>query len=257
MHFGYSNDEVLKGISFVAREGQMTALVGPSGSGKSTIAKLIVHYYDVESGHIDIGGQDLQSMSLAALNGQVSYVSQDLFLFNQSIMENIRVGRPSATDGEVLEAARRAQCDEFVSALPLGYQTPCGSAGAMLSGGQRQRIAFARAMLKDAPVVVLDEATASIDPENAEKMNAAVAELVAGKTVIVIAHRLSSIAHAHNIIVVDDGRIQAQGTHEELLGSCPLYVRLWNASEEAAFWGLKGDAVSSEGASAPEGEVIA
>ena len=257
MHFGYSNDEVLKGISFVAREGQMTALVGPSGSGKSTIAKFIVHYYDVESGHIDIGGQDLQSMSLVALNGQVSYVSQDLFLFNQSIMENIRVGRPSATDGEVLEAARRAQCDEFVSALPLGYQTPCGSAGAMLSGGQRQRIAFARAMLKDAPVVVLDEATASIDPENAEKMNAAVAELVAGKTVIVITHRLSSIAHAHNIIVVDDGRIQAQGTHEELLGSCPLYVRLWNASEEAAFWGLKGDAVSSEGASAPEGEVIA
>lgn len=258
VHFGYGNDEVLKGVSFVASEGQMTALVGPSGSGKSTIAKLIVHYYDVESGRIDIGGQDLHSMSLEALNSQVSYVSQDLFLFNRSIMENIRVGNPDATDEEVLDAARRAQCDEFVSALPLGYQTPSGSAGTMLSGGQRQRIAFARAMLKDAPVVVLDEATAYIDPENAEKMNAAVAELVAGKTVIIIAHRLSSIAHAQNIIVLDDGRIVASGTHEELLGSCPLYVRLWNASEEAAFWGLKdkGDTERHE-EDRTEGEVIA
>ncbi|MBQ9007215.1 MAG: ATP-binding cassette domain-containing protein [Atopobiaceae bacterium] len=257
VHFGYGNDEVLKGISFVAHEGQMTALVGPSGSGKSTIAKLIVHYYDVESGRIRLGGQDLRDMSLEALNTQVSYVSQDLFLFNQSIMENIRVGRPDANDEEVLAAARRAQCDEFVSLLPQGYQTSCGSAGTMLSGGQRQRIAFARAMLKDAPVVVLDEATAYIDPENAEKMNSAVAELVAGKTVIVIAHRLSSIAHAHKIIVVDDGRILAEGTHEELLSSCPLYVSLWNASEEAAFWGLKGEVAPLKEDRALEGEVIA
>ena len=255
VHFGYGNDEVLKGISFVAPAGRMTALVGPSGSGKSTIAKLIVHYYDVESGRVCIGGQDLRDMSLEALNSQVSYVSQDLFLFNQPIMENIRVGKPDATDEEVLDAARRAQCDEFVTALPQGYQTPCGAAGAMLSGGQRQRIAFARAILKDAPVVVLDEATAYIDPENAEKMNAAVAELVAGKTVIVIAHRLSSIAHAHNIIVVDDGRIVASGTHEELLAVCPLYVALWNASEEAAFWGLKGGSAYPDEASAHESEV--
>lgn len=234
VHFGYGNDEVLKGVSFAAKTGEMTALVGPSGSGKSTVAKLLVHYYDVESGQIAIGGQDICSMSLEALNNQVSYVSQDLFLFNQSILENIRVGKPGATDEEVLEAARRACCDEFVQALPQGYNTLCGAAGGMLSGGQRQRIAFARVILKDAPVVVLDEATAYIDPENAEKMNAAVAQLVAGKTVIVIAHRLSSIAGAHNIVVLDGGRVVAQGTHAALLAECPLYAKLWSASVAAA-----------------------
>ena len=240
VHFGYGNDEVLKGVSFVAREGQMTALVGPSGSGKSTIAKLIAHYYDVESGHVRIGGQDVRDITLESLADQVAYVSQEQFLFNKSILENIRIGRTQATDEEVRDAARRARCDEFVSQLPQGYDTPAGAAGGMLSGGQRQRIAFARAILKDAPVIVLDEATAHIDPENAEKMGAAIAELTRDKTVVVIAHRLASVVGADKICVVEGGRIVAEGTHEDLLASCETYRTLWAASEGARSWSLKG-----------------
>ncbi len=240
VHFGYGNDEVLKGVSLTAREGGMCALVGASGSGKSTIAKLIAHHLDVESGSVMVGGQDVRSMSLEALSGIVSYVSQDLFLFNDTIFENIRVGRPDATDEEVREAARRAQCDELASSLQKGYLTMAGASGAALSGGQRQRIAFARALLKDAPIVVLDEATASIDPENAERMNAAIAELCANKTVIVIAHRLRSIARADSIVVLEEGRVAAQGTHAELLAGCPEYRELWDASERAEGWALAG-----------------
>lgn len=241
VHFGYGNDEVLHGVSFTACEGRMTAIVGPSGSGKSTLAKLIVHYYDVESGSVSIGGQDIRDMTLESLNEQVSYVSQEQFLFNDSILENIRIGRPSATDDEVREAARRAQCDEFVTKLPDGYGTQAGRAGDMLSGGQRQRIAFARAVLKDAPIIVLDEATAYVDPENAERMNAAVAELVRNKTVIVVAHRLSTIVDADNIIAMADGRILDQGTHGQLLEGCATYRDLWSASAQAGSWTLKAE----------------
>lgn len=177
-------------------------------------------------------------MSLEALNDQVSYVSQELFLFNKTILENIRIGNPQATDEQVLAAAKLAQCDEFVRELPDGYATMAGAAGGKLSGGQRQRIAFARAILKDAPVIVLDEATAFIDPENAEKMNAAVAQLVRNKTVLVIAHRLSSVVDADKIIVFDQGRIVDQGTHGQLLESCGLYRGLWNASEQVGAWTL-------------------
>ncbi|MBQ9068645.1 MAG: ABC transporter ATP-binding protein, partial [Eggerthellaceae bacterium] len=206
---------------------------------KSAVAKCLAHYYDLESGSISLGGQDICDMSLEALNGQLSYVSQEQFLFNTSILENIRIGKPEASDEEVVAAARAAQCDEFVRALPDGYHTQAGAAGGMLSGGQRQRIAFARALLKDAPVLVLDEATAYVDPENAEKMNAAVAELSRDKTLVVIAHRLSSVAHADKIVVLDNGRIVDQGTHEELLGRCGSYRTLWDASEQVDSWSLK------------------
>lgn len=241
VHFGYGDDEVLKGVSFVAKEKCMTAIVGESGSGKSTVAKLIAHYYDTVSGKICIGGQDITKMSLETLNNQISYVSQELFLFNKSILENIRIGRMDATDEEVKEAARKAQCEEFIMQLPNGYDTSAGLAGKKLSGGQRQRIAFARAILKDAPIIVLDEATAFIDPENEEKMNRAIRSTIEQKTVIVIAHRLRSIAGADKIIVMGEGKIIAEGKHTELLSSCEKYRTLWDASEAAVnFRGISG-----------------
>ena len=240
VRFAYKSDEVLKGISFTAQEGKMTALVGESGSGKSTIARLLSHYYDASAGEITIGGQSLRDMTLDALSREVAYVSQELFLFNKSILENIRVGRPGASDEEVREAAKRAQCEEFILRLPQGYDTPAGLAGSKLSGGQRQRIAFARVLLKDAPIVVLDEATAFIDPENEQKMNEAIADIISNKTVLVIAHKLSSIVSADKIIVLRKGKITAEGTHEELLGTSEDYRRLWAASEESRGWILKG-----------------
>lgn len=239
VHFAYRDKEVLKGVSFTARQNEMTALVGASGSGKSTIARLIVHHYDAGEGRISIGGQPVGDMSLEALNSKISYVSQDLFLFNRSILENIRIGRPSASDGEVREAAKKACCDEFINELENGYDTLAGSSGSKLSGGQRQRICFARAILKDSPIVVLDEATAFIDAENEEKMASAIRELVRSKTVIVIAHKLRSIEGADNIIVLDEGRIRACGRHDELLESDGLYSRLWDLSEAASGWTVK------------------
>ena len=244
VRFAYKGDEVIKGISFTAKEGQMTALVGESGSGKSTIARLIAHYYDVDSGIIKIGGQDINEISLETLGDQVSYVSQELFLFNKSIMENIRIGKPDATDEEVKEAARRAGCEEFVLNFENGYDTMAGVCGNKLSGGQKQRIAFARVLLKNAPVIVLDEATAFIDPENEKKMNDAIEEITRNKTVLIIAHKLSSIAKADKIIVLGKGRIVAQGTHSELIKECDEYRKLWNATEESNRWILKGGAGS-------------
>jgi len=244
VRFAYKGDEVIKGISFTAKEGQMTALVGESGSGKSTIARLIAHYYDVDSGIIKIGGQDINEISLETLGDQVSYVSQELFLFNKSIMENIRIGKPDATDEEVKEAARRAGCEEFILNFENGYDTLAGACGNKLSGGQKQRIAFARVLLKNAPVIVLDEATAFIDPENEKKMNDAIEEITRNKTVLIIAHKLSSIAKADKIIVLGKGRIVAQGTHSELIKECDEYRKLWNATEESNRWILKGGAGS-------------
>ncbi len=240
VRFAYKGDEVIKGISFTAKEGQMTALVGESGSGKSTIARLIAHYYDVDSGVIRIGGQDINGLSLETLGDQISYVSQELFLFNKSIMENIRIGRPDATDEEVKEAARRAGCEEFILSFEDGYDTMAGACGNKLSGGQKQRIAFARVLLKDAPVIVLDEATAFIDPENEKKMNDAIEEIIRDKTVLIIAHKLSSIAKADKIIVLGKGRIISEGTHAELIKNCEEYRRLWTATEESNRWILKG-----------------
>ena len=229
-------DEVIHDVSFTAKAGQKTALVGESGSGKSTLAKLLIHYYDPQQGAISIGGQDITAMSLEALNSQISYVAQDQYLFNTSLLENIRMGRPGATDEEVLEAAKKAQCMEFLEKLPQGIHSMAGDAGKMLSGGQRQRISLARAILKNAPVIVLDEATAYADPENEEKMEAAIAELVKGKTLFVIAHKLPAIMNADQICVIEHGRLATAGTHKELLESCEEYRKLWKASQDSAEW---------------------
>ena len=239
VRFAYKDLEVLKDVSFTAQERQMTALVGASGSGKSTAAKLLVHYYDVSGGEVLIGGQNIREMSLEALNEQIAYVSQDVFLFNKSIADNIRIGKKGATDEEIIAAAKKAQADEFIRELPDGYATLAGEAGSKLSGGQRQRIAFARAILKDAPIVILDEATAFIDPENEQKMNQAIGEIVRDKTVIVIAHKMKSIMNANRIIVLKDGHIAASGCHAELIKTCPEYQNLWRISEETADWTVR------------------
>lgn len=228
--FGYHEDkEILKDVTLTIPAGSMTALVGPSGSGKSTIAKLIAGFWDVKEGSVTIGGVDEKDIPLKQLSDLVAFVSQDNYLFDESVRENIRMGNLSAMDSEVEAAAKAAGCDKFIRSLEKGYDTNVGSGGAHLSGGERQRIAIARAMLKDAPVVILDEATAYIDPENEAVIQKAIAKLVKGKTVIVIAHRLSTIKDANKIVVVKDGRIEAQGIHEDLRKNCLLYESMWQA----------------------------
>lgn len=236
VHFSYADTEVLHGITLTLKEGQMTALVGASGSGKSTLAKLLVHFYDPDEGRITLGGQAISDMKIEALNEQISYVAQEQFLFNTTIYENIRIGRPNAAREEILAAARRAQCDEFLARFPQGIDTMAGDGGKMLSGGERQRISLARALLKNAPVIVLDEATAFIDPENEEKMNAAISEIITGKTVLIIAHRLHTIQNADKICLLDNGTLAAEGTHAELKEKSAIYRRLLKAAEESAAW---------------------
>lgn len=228
--FSYHTEkEILHDICLEIPAGTMTALVGPSGSGKSTIAKLIAGFWDADSGRILLGGVEEKNIPLEQLYDQVAFVSQDNYLFDETIRENIRMGRLSATDAEVEAAAIAAGCDTFIRKLEQGYDTNAGGGGAHLSGGERQRISIARAMLKNAPVVILDEATAYIDPENEAIIQKAVAKLVQGKTVIVIAHRLSTIIDAEQIVVVTDGGIAATGTHDALQKNCPLYQSMWLA----------------------------
>ena len=214
-------------------------ITGKSGSGKSTLAKLLVHFYDLNEGSIKIGGQDITDMNVETLNEQIAYVSQEQFLFNTSLYENIHIGRPEASRKEVLQAAKRAQCDEFLRKLPNGIDTLAGDSGKMLSGGERQRISLARALLKNAPIIVLDEATAFIDPENEEKMNEAISEIIEGKTVLIIAHRLNTIKEADKICVLRQGQIIAEGTHDSLLEECEEYKVLWKNSEDSAAWEVK------------------
>lgn len=227
VHFGYKETEVLHGISFQTRPGTMTAIVGSSGSGKSTIAKLMAGFWDVTSGSVRFGGQDIRQIPFEQLMGEISYVAQDNFLFDKSIRENIRMGNPAATDEEVEDAAKAANCHDFIMQLEQGYDTLAGDAGDRLSGGERQRITIARAMLKPSSVVILDEATAYADPENEALIQQAISKLVAGKTLIVVAHRLNTIRNADQILVVANGNIAGRGTQEELLRECPIYQKMW------------------------------
>lgn len=223
----HEGTEVLHGVTFRTDPGTKTAIVGPSGSGKSTAAKLMAGFWDASAGEIKYGGRDVRDIPFDQLMEHVSYVAQDTFLFDATIADNIRLGRPEATDAEVERAARAAGAHDFIERLPQGYDTPAGEAGARLSGGERQRITIARAILKDADVVILDEATAYADPESEAAVQRAIEKLVAGKTLVTIAHRLSTVVGADQIVVMDEGRVAACGKHEILLGSCPLYARMW------------------------------
>ena len=239
---GQANSEVLHGVDLRLPQGSFTALVGPSGGGKSTVAKLIARFWDVTAGSVTVGGVNVKDMPLSQLSELVSFVAQDNFLFRCSLLENIRLGDPSASDEAVMAAARAAQCDEFIAKLPQGYDTPAGEAGKRLSGGERQRIAIARMILKNAPIVILDEATAFTDPENEDKLQRSLAELARGKTLLVIAHRLSTIKNADNIVVLKDGAVLAHGTQDELLERCPLYREMWQAHIGARDWAVSSGA---------------
>ena len=245
VHFSYTGDEkdeVLHGVDLTLPEGSFTTLVGPSGGGKSTVAKLIARFWDVRSGEITVGGVNVKDMPLSQLSECVSFVAQDNFLFHCSLLENIRLGNPRASEEEVKAAARAAQCEEFISKLPQGYDTPAGEAGKRLSGGEKQRIAIARMLLKNAPIVILDEATAFTDPENEDKIQRSIAALTKDKTLLVIAHRLSTIKNADNIVVLKDGAIAAQGTQEQLLETCGLYRDMWQAHVGAKNWAVSSAA---------------
>lgn len=234
--FSYDHKEVLHDVSFTAKEGQVTALVGPSGSGKSTCARLAARLWDVDSGHICVGGVDISTVDPEVLLTDYSMVFQDVVLFDDTVMENIRLGKRGASDEEVLAAAKAANCDEFVNLLPQGYATPIGENGAKLSGGERQRISIARALLKDAPIVLLDEATASLDVENETKVQAALSRLLVGKTVLVIAHRMRTVAGADHIVVLDNGHVVEQGSPSELMEKNGIYRRMVDLQSESAQW---------------------
>lgn len=235
---GDVKDEVLHNVSLTLPQGSFTAVVGPSGGGKSTIAKLIARFWDTTKGSIYIGGTNIKDIPLSQLSELVSFVAQDSFLFNCSILENIRLGNPSATDKEVMEAAKAAQCEEFISKLPNGYNTSSGEAGKQLSGGEKQRISIARMILKNAPIIILDEATAFTDPENEAKIQESLKMLTKGKTLLVIAHRLSTIKNANNIVVLENGKILAQGTQEQLLENCTLYKNMWETHIGVKNWAV-------------------
>ena len=239
--FAYDKKKVLDGVSFTAREGEVTALVGPSGSGKSTCARLAARLWDVTEGTIRVGGVDISTVDPEALLTDYSMVFQDVVLFDDTVMENIRLGKRGATDQEVRAAAEAANCGEFIRRLPQGYDTPIGENGAKLSGGERQRISIARALLKNAPIVLLDEATASLDVENETKVQGALSRLLAGKTVLVIAHRMRTVAGADHIVVLENGRVAEQGTPAELMEKVGLYRRMVELQSHSAQWQLNGN----------------
>ena len=234
--FGYDSRQVLKNVSFSIPEKTSTAIVGPSGSGKTTICSLLARFYDPNSGSITVGGHDLREMTCDSLLSNISMVFQNVYLFNDTIRANICFGKPDATEEEMIAAAKKARCHDFISALPQGYDTVIGEGGGTLSGGEKQRISIARAILKNAPIIILDEATASIDPENEHLIQSAISELTKGKTIITIAHRLATIEHADQILVVDDGRIAEKGTHSELISQDGVYKRFIQIREQAEGW---------------------
>ncbi|MBQ2178144.1 MAG: ATP-binding cassette domain-containing protein, partial [Oscillospiraceae bacterium] len=237
--FAYDDHDVLRGVSFTAKEGEVTALVGPSGSGKSTCARLAARLWDIQSGTITVGGVDISTVDPEVLLTDYSMVFQDVVLFDDTVMENIRLGKHGATDEEVLAAAKAANCDEFVSRLPEGYATPIGENGAKLSGGERQRISIARALLKNAPIVLLDEATASLDVENETKVQGALSRLLAGKTVLVIAHRMRTVEAADKIVVLKEGKVVEQGSPAALLqNSQGVFAHMRTLQSASAGWSL-------------------
>ncbi|MDN0063766.1 ABC transporter ATP-binding protein [Collinsella ihumii] len=237
--FSYGGaEQVLSHVSFTAREGEVTALVGPSGSGKSTCARLAARFWDASDGRVSVGGVDVSAVDHESLLRDFSVVFQDVLLFDDTVMGNIRLGRRDATDEEVLAAARAANCDDFVSRMPQGYDTMIGENGSKLSGGERQRISIARALLKDAPVVLLDEATASLDVENETAVQTALSRLLADRTVIVIAHRMRTVLSANKIVVLDEGRVVEQGSPDELLAADGLFARMVRLQRESADWML-------------------
>ena len=234
--FGYDSRQVLKNVSFRIPEKTSTAIVGPSGSGKTTICSLLARFYDPQGGSISVGGHDLKEFTCDSLLTNISMVFQNVYLFNDTIRANICFGKPDATEEEMIEAAKKARCHGFIMALPKGYDTVVGEGGATLSGGEKQRISIARAMLKDAPIIIFDEATASIDPENEHLIQSAMSELTRGKTIITIAHRLATIRNADQILVVEDGRIAEKSTHDELIRENGLYRRFTEIREKAEGW---------------------
>ena len=236
--FSYDKKPVLKNVSFTIPQGSTTAIVGPSGSGKTTICNLIARFYDVDSGTVLVGGKNVRLMTCDSLLRNISMVFQKVYLFHDSIENNIRFGNPQATAEEIIAAAKKARCHDFIMGLPDGYKTVIGEGGSTLSGGEKQRISIARAILKNAPIVILDEATASIDPENEHLIQKAISELTIGKTVIVIAHRLATIEYANQILVVDDGQIVQTGTHQQLINENGLYQRFISIREQAEGWSI-------------------
>ncbi|MEA5058765.1 MAG: ABC transporter ATP-binding protein, partial [Candidatus Pelethousia sp.] len=236
--FAYNKEDVIKNMNLILPQGSVTALVGPSGSGKSTISRLIARFWDVNQGQILIGGRNIRDIDPEALMKYMSFVFQDVVLFNDTVINNIRIGKEGATDEEVRAAARIARCDAFIGKMENGYETLIGENGCTLSGGERQRISIARAILKNAPIVLLDEATASIDPENEVLIQEAISELIKGRTVIVIAHRLKTVAGASKIVVLEEGRLTEQGTHDELVAQNGLYAKLWHIQQESLGWSV-------------------
>ena len=236
LHFAYADKPVLKDVCLSFPRNTLTALVGESGAGKSTLAKLLVRFWEYKSGDIKIGGVSIRDIPFDHLMQCISYVSQDNFLFRMSIRENIRMGRPGATEEEIVRAAKSACCHEFIMQTPEGYDTLVSASGSTLSGGERQRITIARAIIKNAPIIILDEATSFTDPENEDKLQKALSKLMDGKTVIVIAHRLATIVHADRIVVIDRGKVHQTGRHRELMQTSQIYQRLWQAHEDVAGW---------------------
>lgn len=241
MDFGYDERQILKDVSFRIPERTSTAIVGPSGSGKTTICSLVARFYDPQGDRITVGGHDLKEFTCDSLLSNVSMVFQNVYLFHDTVRANICFGKPDATEEEMTEAAKKARCHDFIMALPDGYDTVIGEGGGTISGGEKQRISIARAMLKDAPIIILDEATASIDPENEHLIQSAISELTKGKTIITIAHRLATIRNADQILVVEDGRIAECGTHDELIAADGLYRRFVKIREKAEGWRIGGE----------------
>ena len=236
--FGYDSREALSHVSFTIPENTTTAIVGPSGSGKTTICNLLARFYDVKKGYITVGGQNVKDFTCDSLLKNISMVFQNVYLFHDTIRNNILFGAPNATEEEMIAAAKAARCHDFIMALPDGYDTLIGEGGSTLSGGEKQRISIARAILKNAPIVILDEATASVDPENEHLIQQAISNLTHGKTIIVIAHRLATIENADQILVVDEGKITQRGTHKQLSAQEGIYRRFINIREKAEGWSI-------------------